>query len=117
MRAKAFFAAHGIEDIQRVLTDNGSCYRSAVFNKPWATPSTSTPGPTGPQTNGKVERFNRTLAREWAYRQAWKSNEERSATLTGFLHRYNYHRPHTALRGHSPIARTTVVTNLCGYNS
>ena len=116
-RAVAFFAAHGIEDIQRVLTDNGSCYRSAVFNQALGQTKHKHTRPYRPQTNGKVERFNRTLAREWAYRQAWTSNEERSAALTGFLHRYNYHRPHTALRGHSPIARTTVVTNLCGYNS
>ena len=69
--------------------------------RPAPEPATCYTRPYRPQTNGKVERYHRTLAREWAYRRAWHSNEERAAALTGFLHRYNYHRPHTAL------ARTT----------
>ncbi len=52
-----------------------------------------------------------------AYRQAWTCNGERSAALAAFLHRYNYHPAHTALGGHSPITRSTVGTNLCGYNA
>jgi DNA-binding response OmpR family regulator len=65
-----------------------------------------------PQTNGKVERYHRTLAREWAYSQAWSSNDERRAALGAFLDRYNYHRPHTALGGKPPISRCSRVSNL-----
>lgn len=58
-----------------------------------------------PQTNGKVERFNRTLAEEWAYQRPYTSNDERTAALADFLHTYNHHRSHTALHGHPPITR------------
>ena len=68
--------------------------------------------PYRPQTNGKVERYHRTLAREWAYSQAWSSNDERAAALGEFLDRYNYHRPHTALGGKPPITRCPRVSNL-----
>jgi len=116
-RAVEFFAAHGISKIHRVLTDNGSCYRGNAFRAALGPVVHKRTRPYRPQTNGKVERYHRTLAREWAYRQAWSSNEERAAALAGFLHRYNYHRPHTALRGRPPIYRTPTVTNLCGYNT
>ena len=117
LHAVEFFAAHGIEKVYRVLTDNGSCYRGKAFNDALGSTVHKFTRPYRPQTNGKVERFNRTLAREWAYRRAWSSNDDRSAALAGFLHRYNYHRPHTALRGRPPIYRTPTVMNLCGYNS
>ena len=116
-RAVEFFAAHGIEKIQRVLTDNGSCYRGKVFNQALGATVHKFTKPYRPQTNGKVERYHRTLAREWAYRQAWSSNDERSAALAWFLHRYNYHRPHTALKGLAPVYRTPTVTNLHGCNN
>ena len=117
-RAREFFAAHGIEEIHRVLSDNGSCYRSAVFNAALGDGvKHKYTRPYRPQTNGKIERYHRTLAREWAYTQAWDSNAARSHQLTAFLHRYNYHRPHTALKGLSPVMRTTTVTNLYGFNS
>lgn len=116
-RAVEFFAAHGIEKIHRVLTDNGSCYRGKEFNKALGATVHKRTRPYRPQTNGKVERFNRTLAREWAYKQAWSCNDERTATLTRFLHRYNYHRPHTSLQGHPPIYRTPAVMNLHGHNT
>ncbi|MGW6404541.1 integrase core domain-containing protein, partial [Streptomyces sp. NPDC055134] len=61
--------------------------------------------PYRPQTNGKVERFNRTLLDEWAYLRPYTSNSERSAALTDFLHTYNHHRCHTALAGKPPISR------------
>jgi transposase InsO family protein len=113
-RAVLFFAAHGITTITRVLTDNGSCYRSRVFNK--ALKATGTrhkyTRPYRPQTNGKVERYHRTLSREWARSQAWDSNAHRSSALQAFLDRYNYHRPHTALRGNPPISRCPRDTNL-----
>ncbi|MEV0151529.1 integrase core domain-containing protein, partial [Nonomuraea sp. NPDC050733] len=58
-----------------------------------------------PQTNGKVERFNRTLLDEWAYIRPYASNTERTAALQDFLHTYNHHRCHTALGGQPPITR------------
>jgi transposase InsO family protein len=116
-RAVEFFAAHGIERIHRVLTDNGSCYRGKDFNTALGATVHKYTRPYRPQTNGKVERYHRTLAREWAYRQAWSCNDERAAALAGFVHRYNYHRPHTALKGKPPAYRTPAVTNLSGLNS
>jgi transposase InsO family protein len=61
-----------------------------------------------PQTNGKAERFNRTLAEEWAYIRPFDSSAERADALPGWLHLYNHHRNHTALNGKAPISRTTV---------
>lgn len=61
--------------------------------------------PYRPQTNGKVERFNRTLLDEWAYLRPYSTNAERTAALTDFLHTYNHHRCHTALDGQPPITR------------
>ncbi|MFH9424807.1 IS481 family transposase [Streptomyces sp. NPDC017529] len=107
-RAAAHFARHGISRIERVLTDNAWSYRKAAA---WRQ-ALAEPGATGkrtrayrPQTNGKVERFNRTLLDEWAYLRPYASNEERTATLDDFLHTYNYHRCHTALGGQPPITR------------
>lgn len=114
-RANAFFVAHGIT-VERVLTDNGSCYRSQLFAQ--------TLNATGiihkrtrsyrPQTNGKVERLNRTLLDEWAYVRPYSSNAERTAALEDFLHAYNYHRCRTALDGTPPITR---VNNPAGQYS
>ncbi|MER7624165.1 integrase core domain-containing protein, partial [Streptomyces sp. NPDC126503] len=67
--------------------------------------------PYRPQTNGKVERFNRTLLDEWAYLRPYTSNTERTEALADFLHTYNHHRCHTALSGHPPITR---VNNAAG---
>lgn len=114
-RAVKFFKGHGIKKIRRVLSDNGSCYRSLLFNAALAKSRTrhKWTRPYRPQTNGKVERYHRTLAREWAYQRAWSSNAERAATLQVFLDRYNYARPHTALKGRSPASRLPAgVTNL-----
>ncbi len=61
--------------------------------------------PYRPQTNGKVERFNRTLLDEWAYQRPYASNDERTEALSDFLHTYNHHRCHTALGGQPPISR------------
>ena len=92
-----------------MLTDNGSCYRSFVFAAALAASKTrhKRTRPYRPQTNGKVERYHRTLAREWAYSQAWDEQPatHRRASLA-FLDRYNYRRPHTALGGRPPISRT-----------
>ena len=107
-RAVKFFRRHGIKQIHRVLTDNGSCYRSLVFNAALAKTRTrhKWTRPYRPQTNGKVERFHRTLAQEWAYSAEWATNTARTAALQRFLDRYNYDRPHTALRGRPPVSRT-----------
>ena len=112
-RAAEFFADHGITTITRVLTDNGSCYRSRVFNDTLAAVGTrhKYTRPYRPQTNGKVERYQQTLSREWARSQAWESNEHRSSVLPAFVTRYNYTRPHTALGGLPPVSRCPV-TNL-----
>ncbi|KJY27306.1 IS481 family transposase, partial [Streptomyces katrae] len=95
-RANAFFAAHGIT-VERVLTDNGSCYKSKLFAQTLAAAGIThkKTRPYRPQTNGKVERFNRTLLDEWAYQRPYKSNDERTAALADFLHTYNHHRCHT----------------------
>ncbi|MBJ6641480.1 IS481 family transposase [Streptomyces sp. DHE7-1] len=114
-RANAFFAAHGIT-VERVLTDNGSCYKSRLFTQTLATAGITHKKirPYRPQTNGKVERFNRILLDEWAYQRPYTSNTERTAALADFLHTYNHHRCHTALGGHPPISR---VNNPAGQYS
>jgi len=108
LRAAAFFTAHGIARIERVLTDNAWTYRKSTLWKQ----ALAQLGAAGkhtrayrPQTNGKVERFNRTLLEEWAYLRPYTSNTERTEALADFLHTYNHHRCHTALDGHPPISR------------
>jgi transposase InsO family protein len=108
--AIAAFAAHGVK-IQRVLTDNGACYRSGPFAAVLAEMGIrhKRTRPYRPQTNGKVERFNRILLEEWAYARAYSSESERQACYQDFIEQYNHHRPHTALKGASPISRVTNV--------
>ena len=104
-RANAFFAEHGIT-VRRVLTDNGSCYRSHAFKAALGPEiAHKRTRPYRPQTNGKVERFNRTLAFEWAYARPYSSDAERAATYQDWLHHYNHHRPHSGIGGQSPIDR------------
>jgi transposase InsO family protein len=105
-RAAAYFAAHGITRIERVMTDNAWAYKWSlrevcaelgarqVFIKPHC-----------PWQNGKVERLNRTLQVEWAYRQVFTSNAERAAALAPWLELYNTRRRHSALGGLPPISR------------
>jgi transposase InsO family protein len=102
-RAAAFFADHGIT-VERVLTDNGSCYRSRDFNTALGATAHTFTQPYRPATNGKVERFNRTLQAEWAYAQPWRSEGQRTRGLARWLHLYNHHRHHTAIGG-PPISR------------
>lgn len=108
LRAAAFFAEHGIKHVERVLTDNGSCYRSKVFAAALAETDTKhrRTRAYSPKTNGKVERFNGTLAREWAYVRPYDSEEARRAALADFLNFYNHERPHSALGHQPPITRT-----------
>ncbi len=112
-RANAYFAACGIT-VLRVLTDNGSAYRSQLFAETLGTIKHKRTRPYRPQTNGKVERFNRTMAQEWAYATAYTSESERVAAYADFSHTYNHHRGHTALGGKSPADRAP---NLCGRNT
>ena len=114
-RAHAWYAAAGIT-IERVLSDNGSCY----ISRQWVATCTSLgitakhTRPRRPQTNGKVERYHRTLADEWAYAHPYPSETQRRAALDPWLHTYNHHRGHTALGGLPPASR---VPNLSGQNT
>jgi transposase InsO family protein len=114
-RARAWFARECGVEIVAVLTDNGSCYRSRHFAAALAAAGIKhrRTRPYRPQTNGKVERFNRTLQNEWAYAKAYRSESARRAALPRWLHEYNHHRPHTALGGQPPASR---VLNLSGQN-
>ena len=95
-RARAFFAAHSISTIKRVITDNGPCYRSWAFAGALPTEAQHRRiRPLRPQTNGKAERYHRTLAAEFAYARPWTSEAERSDWLHRWNIHYNYHRTHT----------------------
>lgn len=113
IRANAWFEHCGIT-VRKVLTDNGSCYRSHTFRDALGNVEHRRTRPYRPQTNGKVERFHRTLADEWAYARLYTSDAERCAEYPRWLHTYNYHRGHTALGGQPPAAR---VPNLSGQYS
>jgi transposase InsO family protein len=114
-RAAAWFADHGV-GVQRVLTDNGSAYKShawqAACDQLGITAKRTRPY--RPQTNGKIERFHRTLADGWAYARYYPSEAARRAALPAWLHFYNHHRPHTAIGGQPPISR---LTNVPGHHS
>jgi transposase InsO family protein len=102
-RAAGWYQSIGIT-CQRVITDNGSCYRSGLWHRACATTGTAVKKtrPRRPQTNGKVERFHRILLEEWAYIRAWTSDTQRSDAYDGFIHFYNHHRPHGALSWATP---------------
>jgi len=112
-RAATWFADLGIT-IEEVLTDNGSCYRSKLFDEALGNIKHRKTRPYRPQTNGKVERFNRTMLEEWAYVRPYGSEAERVEAFDTFLHLYNHHRSHTALGGKPPIGR---VNDLPGHYS
>jgi transposase InsO family protein len=114
-RAHKFFAANGIT-VSRVLTDNGGCYRSRLWRNTLTAAGIThkRTRPYRPQTNGKVERFNRTILDEWAYARPYPSETARREALPGWLHTYNHHRGHTALGGKPPASR---IPNLSGQNS
>ena len=111
-RAVTWFAARGVTT-QRVLSDNGSPYVSFLWRDTCAELGIrhTRTRPRRPQTNGKIERFHRTLADGWGYARAYTSETERRDALPAWLHHYNHHRPHTACGNNPPITR---LTNLSG---
>ena len=112
-RAVLWFAVRGVT-VHRVLTDNGSCYRGSVFAaqcRALAIAHKRT-RPYRPQTNGKVERFHRTMTAGWAFRRLYASESARRKALPAWLHEYNHHRLHTAIGKATPISR---LTNLPGH--
>ena len=115
VRAVAWFAARGVT-VERVLSDNGSAYRSYAWRETCTelgiTPKRTRPY--RPQTNGKIERFHRTLADGWAFRRLYLSESQRRKALPGWIHEYNHHRPHSATERKPPITR---LTNLSGSNT
>ena len=114
-RATSWFAARGVT-VERVLSDNGSAYRSHAWRDTCAElgirPKRTRPY--RPQTNGKLERFHRTLADGWAFSRHYNSESARRNALPAWLHHYNHHRPHTAIGKVPPISR---LTNLPGQYS
>jgi transposase InsO family protein len=114
-RAVAFYRRHGIE-VERLITDNGSAYRSTVHAIACRTMGIRhlRTRPYRPQTNGKAERFIRTLLGGWAYGALYRNSTERSAALDGWIDYYNHQRRHSALGHKPPIARLHERTNLLG---
>jgi transposase InsO family protein len=109
-RAVAHYQRHGIT-VERILTDNGSCYRGvvhAVACRRLGIRHLRT-RPYRPQTNGKAERFIRTMLNGWAYGAIYRSSQERSRALDGWLWHYNHRRRHSALGHQAPIARTNLL--------
>ena len=109
-RAVAWFAVRGVV-VERVLSDNGPAYKSFLWRETCTelgiTPKRTRPY--RPQTNGKIERFHRTLADGWAFKKFYNSETARRAALPAWLHFYNHHRPHTAIGQSAPISRLTNV--------
>jgi transposase InsO family protein len=114
-RAVAFYAAHGIS-VQRVMSDNGACYRSTIHAFACRTMGLRhlRTRPYRPRTNGKAERFIRTLLAGWAYGPIYGTSKERTAALDGWLWLYNHRRPHGSLGHKPPIARLSELNNLPG---
>ena len=114
-RAVLWFAARGVV-VERVLTDNGSCYRSKLFRRQCQDLDVKhkRTRPYRPQTNGKVERFHRTMTAGWAFRRLYRSESARRKALPAWLHEYNCHRLHSAIGRTTPISR---LTNLSGQYS
>jgi len=104
--AVAYYQSLGVT-VQRVMTDNGSCYRAKQFRDACSALGLKhiRTRPYTPKTNGKAERFIQTALREWAYAQAYPSSDRRAEELPFWLHRYNWHRPHGSLKSKPPISR------------
>lgn len=105
-RALAWFRHRDVH-VERVLTDNGGCYRSHLFDRTLAAHGVrhSYTRPYRPQTNGKAERFIQTAKREWAYARAYRTSAARTLMLPGFLNRYNSRRPHRGIGNVTPLSR------------
>jgi transposase InsO family protein len=104
--AVAYYKSLGVT-VERVMTDNGSCYRSKDFAKACKQLKLKhiRTRPYTPKTNGKAERFIQTTLREWAYAKAYQTSDQRAQDLPLWLHRYNWHRPHGSLKAQTPISR------------
>ena len=104
--AVAYFDSLGVK-VERVMTDNGSCYRSFAFRRACKRLEIKhiRTKPYTPKTNGKAERFIQTSLREWAYALAYQNSSERKAELPTWLHRYNWHRPHAGIDDMTPVSR------------
>ena len=113
--ATAWFAVRGVT-VERVLSDNGSAYKSHLWRDTCAELGIARryTRPYSPWTNGKAEAVIKTLLREWAYRFTYPSSEHRARTLFGYARWYNRRRPHGSLGGRPPISR---VSNVCGQYS
>lgn len=110
--AVAWYAKLGIK-VERVMTDNGACYKSFAFRdacKELGLRHIRTK-PYTPKTNGKAERFIQTALREWAYARAYATSEQRKNALPGWTHMYNWHRPHSAINAKPPISRLNTDRN------
>jgi transposase InsO family protein len=109
-RALAYYRRHGI-NVERILTDNGSCYRAAIHALAWRSLRIkhSRTRPYRPQTNGKAERFIRTMLHGWAYTAIYRSSHERTQALDGWLWHYNHRRQHSALGHQPPASRTNLL--------
>jgi transposase InsO family protein len=114
-RAKAFYASHGVT-VERVMTDNGSAYRSAIHALACRSMGLRhlRTRPYRPRTNGKAERFIRTMLGGWADGAIYGTSRERTAALDGWLWIYNHRRPHGSLSHKTPIARLNELNNLPG---
>ena len=110
--AVGYYKSLGIK-VDRVMTDNGSCYRSKAFARACKKLGLThiRTKPYTPKTNGKAERFIQTSLREWAYARAYNTSDERAAELPKWLHRYNWHRPHGGIKSQTPISRLGLAGN------
>jgi transposase InsO family protein len=110
--AVAYFRSLGVK-ARRILTDNGSCFRSQPFADACRALRLkhSFTRPYRPQTNGKAERFIQSALREWAYGIPYSHSSERTAMLERWMHHYNWHRPHQGIKGLAPTARLTQSKN------
>jgi transposase InsO family protein len=110
--AVAYYASLGIT-VERVMTDNGSCYKSFAFRRACQRLALRhiRTKPYTPKTNGKAERFIQTALREWAYAKAYDTSRQRAAELPAWMHRYNWHRPHGSIGDQPPISRLALPEN------
>ena len=117
-RCLGFFEGMGVA-VERVMTDNGPAYHSRLFNEFLSSGGVrhKYTRPYSPWQNGKVERMNQTLAREWQYVRAWESEASRADALEAFIDHYNWERPHSACGGLPPMSRIVGVNNVMARNT